>query len=149
MLIAVFRTFLVFFLGGILIATAVISLSLIGQYVWLDCLHDNPTRTCGDSLLFVVVSPVYGIVIAMGLYFLPIIVGTALAVFGRAIFGYVPLWYVTAILPVCALAYSTQTKSWFPNAEMHLPWERLMMFSAIQLPLLLVCWWWDRRTTWT
>ena len=149
MLIAMFRTFLVFFLGGVLITTAVITLLLIGQYVWLDCLQDNPTHTCGDALLFVVVSPVYGIGIAMALYFLPIIVGTALAVFGRGFLGYVPLWYVMAILPVCALAYNTQTKSWFPNAELHPLRERLMMFSVIQLPALLACCWWDRRTTWT
>jgi hypothetical protein len=150
MLLAMLRTFLVFLLGGLLIATAVITLFLIGQTVWLDCLHDNSTLTCGDALLFVVVSPVYGIGIAMALYFLPIIVGTALAVLGRAILGYVPLWYVMAILPVCVLAYSTQTTSWFPpNTELRPLWERLLMFSALQLPALLVCWWWDRRTTWT
>jgi hypothetical protein len=106
MLLAMFRTFLVFLLGGLLIATAVITLFLIGHTVWLDCLDDNPTLTCGDALLFVVVSPLYGIGIAMALYFLPLIVGTALAVLGRAILGYVPLWYVMVILPVCVLAYN-------------------------------------------
>ena len=44
---------------------------------------------------------------------------------------------------------STQAKSWFPNAELRPLSERLLMFSALQLPALLVCWWWDRRTTWT
>ena len=149
MLLAMFRTFLVFFLGGLLVATVGITLILIGQIVWLDCLHDSPTRTCGDALLFVVVSPVYGIEIAMALYCLPLIVGTAFAVLGRAILGYVPLWYVMAMLPFCVLAYSTQAKSWFPNAELRPLWERLLMFSGIQLPALLVCWWWDRRRTWT
>ena len=67
MLLAMFRTFLVFFLGGLLVATVGITLILIGQIVWLDCLHDSPARTCGDALLFVVVSPVYGIGIAMAL----------------------------------------------------------------------------------
>jgi len=150
MLIAIFRTFLVFFLGGLLIATVVITVVLIGRTVWLDSFHDNATLTCGDALLFVVVSPVYGIGIAMALYFLPLIVGTALAVLGRPILGCVPLWYVMAILPVCVLAYSTQTMSWFPlNTELRPLWERLLIFSGIQFPALLVCWWWDRRTTWT
>src|SRR5215475_12298032 len=43
MLIAIFRTFLVFFLGGLLIATVVITVVLIGRTVWLDCFHDNAT----------------------------------------------------------------------------------------------------------
>ena len=60
MLIALFRTFLVFFVGGLLMTTAVISLFLIGGIVWLDCLHDNPNHTCGDALFFVAVSPFYG-----------------------------------------------------------------------------------------
>ena len=150
MMLGLFRTFLVFFLGGLLIVTAVITLVLISDIVWLDCLHDNPTRTCGDASLFVVVSPVYGIGIAIALYFLPLIVGTALAVLGRAILGYVPLWYVIAILPFCLLAYGTQATSWFPNnVELRPLWERLLMFSALQLLALLGCWWWDRRTTWT
>jgi hypothetical protein len=67
-----------------LVATVVITLILIGQIVWLDCLFDSSTRTCGDALLFVVISPIYGIGIAMALYFLPLIVGTAFAVLGSA-----------------------------------------------------------------
>ena len=65
MLIALFRTLLVFFVGGLLMTTAVISLFLIGGIVWLDCLHDNPNHTCRDALLFVAVSPFYGITIGM------------------------------------------------------------------------------------
>ena len=147
MLLAMFRTFLVF--PRWTIGRYRITLILIGQIVWLDCLHDSPTRTCGDALLLVVVSPVYGIEIAMALYCLPLIVGTAFAVLGRAILGYVPLWYVMAMLPFCVLAYSTQASSWFPNAKLRPLWERLLMFSALQFAALLVCWWWDRRTTWT
>ena len=65
MLLAMFRTFLVF--PRWTIGRYRITLILIGQIVWLDCLHDSPTRTCGDALLLVVVSPVYGIEIAMAL----------------------------------------------------------------------------------
>jgi hypothetical protein len=127
-------------------ATAVISLYLDGGIVWLDCLHDNPNHTCGDALLFVAVSPFYGIMIGMAVSFLPLIVGAALAVLGRAVFRYVPLWYVLAILPACVLAYSAQAPSWFPHDELRPLSERLAMFSAFQVPALLICWWWDRRT---
>jgi putative flippase GtrA len=149
MLIALFRTFLVFFVGGLLMTTAVISLFLIGGIVWLDCIHDNPNHTGGDALFFVAVSPFYGIIIGMVVNFLPVIVGAALAVLGRAAFGYVPLWYVMAILAACVLAYNAQGSPWLPYDELRPLSQRLLVFSAFQVSALLICWWWDRRDTWT
>jgi len=149
MLIALFRTFLVFFVGGLLMTTAVISLFLIGGIVWLDCLHDNPNHTCGDALFFVAVSPFYGIIIGMLVNFLPLMVGAALAVLGRAVFRYVPLWYLMTILAACVLAYRAQGSPWLPYDELRPLSERLLVFSAFQVLALLICWWWDRRTTWT
>jgi hypothetical protein len=148
MLPAMLRTFLVFFIGGLLMTAAVVSLFLSGGIVWTDCLHDNPNHTCGDALLFAAVSPVYGVMIGMAVYFLPLIVGAALAAFGRAVFRCLPLWYMMAILPACFLAYTTQPSSWFTH-DLHTLSERLLMFSAFQLPALLICWWWDQRKTWT
>jgi hypothetical protein len=129
MLLAMLRTYLVFFIGGLLTTAAAVSLLLIGGILWMDCVHDNPNHTCGDALLFVAVSPVYGVMIGMAVYFLPLIVGAALAVFGRAVFRCVPLWYLIAILPACFLAYSTQPSSWFAH-DLHPLSERLLMFSA-------------------
>ena len=149
MLIALFRTFLVFFVGGLLMATAVISLFLIGGIVWLDCLHDNLNHTCGDALFFVAVSPFYGIIIGMLVNFLPLMVGAALAVLGRAVFRYVPLWYLMAILAACVLAYRAQGSPWLPYDELRPLSERLLVFSAFQVLALLICWWLDRRKTWT
>ena len=149
MLIALFRTFLVFFIGGLFMTTAVISLFLIGGIVWLDCLHDNPNHTCGDALFFVAVSPFYGIIIGMLVNFLPLMVGAALAVLGRAVFRYVPLWYLMTILAACVLAYRAQGSPWLPYDELRPVSERLLVFSAFQVLALLICWWWDRRTTWT
>ena len=149
MLIALFRTFLVFFVGGLLMTTAVISLFLIGGIVWLDCLHDNPNHTCGDALFFVAVSPFYGIIIGMLVNFLPLMVGAALAVLGRAVFRYVPLWYLMTILAACVLAYRAQGSPWLPYDELRPLSERLLVFSALQVLALLICWWWDRRKTWT
>ena len=149
MLIALFRTFLVFFVGGLLMTTAVISLFLIGGIVWLDCLHDNLNHTCGDALFFVAVSPFYGIIIGMLVNFLPLMVGAALAVLGRAVFRYVPLWYLMTILAACVLAYRAQGSPWLPYDELRPVSERLLVFSAFQVLALLICWWWDRRATWT
>ena len=149
MLIALFRTFLVFFVGGLLMTTAVISLFLIGGIVWLDCLHDNLNHTCGDALFFVAVSPFYGIIIGMLVNFLPLMVGAALAVLGRAVFRYVPLWYLMTILAACVLAYRAQGSPWLPYDELRPVSERLLVFSAFQVLALLICWWWDRRKTWT
>ena len=149
MLIALFRTFLVFFVGGLLMTTAVISLFLIGGIVWLDCLHDNPNHSCGDALFFVAVSPFYGIIIGMLVNFLPLMVGAALAVLGRAFFRYVPLWYLMTILAACVLAYRAQGSPWLPYDELRPLSERILVFSAFQVLALLICWWWDRRTTWT
>jgi hypothetical protein len=142
---ALFRTFLVFFVGGLLMTTAVISLFLIGEMVWLDCFHDNPDLVCGDALLLAVVSPLYGVTIGMAVNFLPLIAAAALAVLGRAVFRHLPLWYVIAILPACVLAYAAQASSWLPHTEMRPLSERLLMFTAFQIPTLLICWWWDRR----
>jgi hypothetical protein len=149
MLIALFRTFLIFFLGGLLMTTAVISLFLIGGIVWLDCLHENPNHTCGDALFFIAMSPFYGITIGMMVNFLPLIVGAALAVLGRAVFRYVPLWYVMTILAACVVAYRAQGSPWLPYDELRPLSERLLVFSAFQVLALLICWWWDRRETWT
>ena len=149
MSIALFRTFLIFFVGGLLMTTAVISLFLIGGIVWLDCLHDNPNHTCGDALFFVAMSPFYGITIGMAVNFLPLIVGAALAVLGRAVFRYLPLWYVMIILAAYVLAYRAQGSPWLPYDELRPLSERLLVFSAFQVVALLICWWWDRRTTWT
>jgi hypothetical protein len=149
LMIALFRTFLIFFVGGLLMTTAVISLFLIGGIVWLDCLHDNPNHPCGDALFFIAISPFYGITIGMVVNFLPLIVGAALAVLGRAVFRYVPLWYLMAILAACVLAYRAQGSPWLPYDELRPLSERLLVFSTFQVPALLICWWWDRRKTWT
>jgi hypothetical protein len=142
---ALIRTFLIFFAGGLLLTAAAISIFLIGNMVWLQCLHDDPTQTCGDALFYGAASPIYGIIIGMGLNFLPLAVGALLAVLGRAFFRRLPFWYVIAILPACALAYVAQTSSWYPQEQMR-PWsERLLVFSALQMLCLLICWWWDRR----
>src|SRR5262249_51981487 len=53
---AMVRTFLVFFVGGLLLTTAVISLFMIGGMVWLNCLHDSANQTCGDALFFAAAS---------------------------------------------------------------------------------------------
>ena len=68
--ILVLRTFLVFFVGGVLLATAVISAVMMGTAIWVDCFDDEPLHFCGDGLLLAAVMPFYSIVIAM---FLPLI----------------------------------------------------------------------------
>jgi hypothetical protein len=75
MLIAMLRTFLVFFVGGLLMTATVICLLLIGDTVCRHCLDDKSNLTCGDALLFVAVSPVYGIGIGMALNFLLVFPG--------------------------------------------------------------------------
>jgi hypothetical protein len=148
MSITLFRTFLIFFGGGVLMLAAVISLFLIGGIVWSDCLHDNFNHTCGDALMFVAVSPFYGITIGMAVGFLPLLVGATSAVLGRAVFRHLPLWYVLATLLVCILAYGAQGAPWLPYDHLRPLSERLLMFSAFQVSALLICWWWDRRKTW-
>ena len=139
------RTFLVFFVGGLLLTAVVISLFLIGDSVWRDCLHDNPADACADALFVAATSPIYGLVLGMGLNFMPLLVGSVLAVLGRAVFRDVPLWYVMAILPACVLAHSVQASPWFDSDGARPLFERLLLFSALQTPVLLICWWWDRR----
>lgn len=139
------RTFLIFFVGGLLLTAAVISLFMIGDAVWLHCLHDDPNQTCADALFFAAASPFYGVILAMGVNFLPLVVGATLAVIGRAYFRRVPLWFVIAILPACVLAYVAQGSSWYPHEEARPLSERLLLFSTFQLPWLLICWWWDQR----
>ena len=147
-LIALLRTFLVFFVGGLLMVATVICVLLIGDAVSKHCLHDNPNPTCGDALFFAAVSPVYGIGIGMALNFLPLLVGALLAVLGRAAYRRLPLWYVLAIVPACVLAHSTQATSWLPDSEVRPLYERLLLFAVFQTVALLVCWWWDRRGSW-
>jgi len=60
-------------------------------------------------------------------------------------FRRLPLWYVIAILPACALAYLAQTSSWYPQDQVRPLSERLLVFSTLQMLCLLICWWWDRR----
>ncbi|MBO0758602.1 MAG: hypothetical protein J2P54_22375, partial [Bradyrhizobiaceae bacterium] len=58
----------------------------------------------------------------------------------------VPLWYVIAIFPACVLTFGIQGLSWFSHSELR---PSFLLFSAFQVPALLICWWWDRRGTWT
>jgi hypothetical protein len=137
------RTFLIFFLGGLLLTATAVSLFMIGDMAWRQCFHDDPTQTCGDALFFAAASPIYGIIIGMGLNFLPLFVA---AVLGRAFFKRVPLWLVIAILPACMLAFVAQGTSWYPHENELRPLsERLIAFAAFQLLCLMICWWWDRR----
>jgi hypothetical protein len=139
------RTSLIFFVGGLLLATAAISAFMIGDMVWRSCWHSDPTQTCAAALFFATAVPFYAIVLAMGLNFLPLFVGAVLAVVGRAVFGRLPLWFLMTMLPACALAYVAQESSWYPHeAARPLP-DRLLIFAAFQVPCLLICWWWDRR----
>src|SRR6267142_1168974 len=100
---ALIRTFLIFFAGGLLLTAAAISVFLIGNMVWLYCLDGNPNQACGDALFYGAATPIYGVIIGMGINFLPLAVGAVLAVTGRKLFRSLPLWYVIAILPACAL----------------------------------------------
>src|SRR5262249_8672058 len=115
---AMIRTFLVFFVGGLLTAAAFFSLVLSGAIIWMDCLHRNPGHVCGDALMFAAITPLYGVVFAMLVGFLPLLAGAVLAVLGRAVFHRVPLWYATAILPVCVLAYALQGSPWVPYDDL-------------------------------
>jgi hypothetical protein len=144
------RTFLVFFVGGLLTATAFFSFVLSSGIIWMDCLHDNPGHVCGDALMFAAVTPFYGIVLGMFVGFLPLLVGAVLAVLGRAVFRHVPLWYAIAILPVCVLAYVAQGTPWVPDDDLRPFPDRLLMFSGLQAAALLICWRLERhndRTT--
>jgi hypothetical protein len=114
---ALLRTFLIFFVGGLLIAAAVISLVMTGGIIWLDCLHDNPGHVCGDALLFAAMSPIYGLLLGMFVGFLPIFVGAVLAVLGRAFLHRIPPWYVIAMLPACVLIYAAQGRRGFPTTR--------------------------------
>jgi hypothetical protein len=143
--IAVLRTFLVFFVGGVLLATAVISAAMMGAAIWVDCFHDDPHRFCGDGILLAAVMPFYGIVIAMFVGFVPLVAGAVLAAAGRAFFRRVPLWYVMAILPVCVLAHVANGSPWFPHEAPRSMSGRLLLVAAFQAAALLVGWWWDRR----
>src|SRR5262249_42482661 len=142
---ALLRTFLVFFVGGLLLTAVVISLFLIGDSVWRDCLHDNPADACADALFVAATSPIYGLVLGMGLNFLPLLVAAGLAVLGRAIFREVPLWDVIAIPPARVLAHSVQASPGVDSAGARPLFGRPLLFSALQTPVLLICWWWDRR----
>jgi hypothetical protein len=140
------RTFLIFFLGGLLLTAAAISLFMIGDMVWLHCVNDNPSQTCGDALFFSVASPIYGIIIGMGLNFLPLAVAAVLAVLARVYFKRVPLWSLIVILPACVLAFVAQGTSWYPHENEVQPLSgRTLVFSGFQVLCLLILWWWDRR----
>jgi|SRR5262245_631737 len=140
------RTFLIFFLGGLLLTAAAISLFMIGDMVWLQCFHDDPNQSCGDALFFSAAAPIYGVILAMGFSFLPFFVASVLAVLGRAFFKHVPLWLVIAILPVCVLAFAAQgTSSYLHENDVRPLSERTLVFAAFQALSLLICWWWDRR----
>jgi hypothetical protein len=143
--IAVLRTFLVFFVGGLLLATAVVSAVMMGAAIWVDCFDDDPLHACGDGILLAAVMPFYSIVIAMFVGFMPLIVGAILAALGRAFFRHPPLWYAIAILPICVLAWLANGSPWFPSEAPHAPSLRLLMVVVFQAAALLICWWWERR----
>lgn len=142
---AMLRTFLVFFVGGLLVGMAIVSLALGGAAIWMDCFHDNPGHVCGDAVFFAAVTPFYGFVLTLFVAFLPLAVAATLAVLGRAVLRSVPLWYALAMLPICVLAYFAQGSPWFPYDTVRPLSERLWMFAGFQAVALLICWQWDRR----
>lgn len=142
---AMIRTSLIFFVGGLMLTTAAIGAIMIGDMAWRSCWHDDPSQTCASALFFAIAVPFYAIVVAMGVNFLPLFVGAVMAVAGRWMFGRVPLWLVVTMLPACALAYLAQGSSWYPHEPMRALSDRLLIFAALQVPCLLICWWWDRR----
>src|SRR5262249_60095759 len=123
------RTFLVFFVGGLLLTAVVISLFLIGDSVWRDCLHDNPADACADALFVAATSPIYGLVLGMGLNFLPLLVAGGLALLGRAGFRHVPLWCVMAILPASGGARSAHAPPCLDHDGPRPLFERLLLLS--------------------
>jgi hypothetical protein len=143
---ALVRTFLIFFLGGLLLTAVAVSLFIIGDMVWRQCLHDDPGQSCGDALFFSLASPIYGVIIGIGFNFLPLFAAAVLAVLGRVYFKHVPLWLVIVILPICVLAFIAQGASGYQHDDEVRPLsERLVLFSGFQLICLMICWWWDRR----
>ena len=143
--VSMLRTFLIFFLGGLLLTAGAISLFMIGDMVWQNCINNNPSQTCGDALFFSLASPIYGVLLGMGLNFLPLLVAAVLAVLGRAFFKHVPLWLLIVIVPACALAFAVQGSPFYQLDDVRPQSERIVMFTGFQALCLLFCWWWDRR----
>ena len=140
---------LVFLFLGFAIDAACFGVWSAANVIWIDFLHTNPNRTQANALTMLALSPVYGAVGAIGLCTLPLIVGAVGAKLGSLRSGRVPFWVLMVLLPACGLACAVQGRWLFdpyeggPTPSM---WDMAIRMSVVQVPALLGCWLWTRRS---
>ena len=140
---------LVFLLLGFAIDAAYFGVWSAANVVWVDFLHTNPNRTQANALTMLALSPVYGAVGAIGLCLLPLIVGAIGAKLASLRSGRVPFWVLVVLLPACGLAFSVQGRWLFDSYDDGPPpsmWDMAIRMSVVQIPALLGCWLWTRRS---
>ena len=142
--IAALRTFLVFFVGGVVLGTVGVTVIMSFEIIRTGCFGDDPDAVCGDALLIALTTwfPASGI--AMSAAFVPVLAGAVLAALGRALFGRVPLWYAIAVVPACVLAYLAVGAPAIVPAPLA---ARLVVAAAFQATALMAGWWLDGRHT--
>lgn len=140
--IAALRTFLVFFVGGIILGVAVGTLVLGFQVLRAGCLAAIPGAACGDAVLVALTLWVPATGAVFGLAFAPLLAGAVLAAVGRRFLDGVPLWYVMAVLPLCVLAYLGVGAPWIAAVPLA---GRLVIAAVFEAAALLLGWWLDGR----
>jgi len=144
-MVAALKTFLVFFVSGVALGTAMATVVLIFDAIWTDCFAGIPgTPVCGDGVLVALTLWVPAVGTTMGIAFVPLLAGAVLAAVGRRLLDRIPLWYAAAILPLCLLAYLAVGAPWLQETPLA---YRLVLVAAFEAAALLLGWWLDGRHT--
>ena len=133
------RTFWIFLLGGYVITVAILSLATIGGWAF----YDNPH---GSNLIEVAVVALLLASLGGLVFLLPaVLLGAGLATLCHAVLGYLPIWLLIFILPICVLFESWWLMQFLGEGEPASFGQIVLRVTAGAVPALLGSWWWARR----
>jgi len=135
------RTLLIFLFGGFIITFAVNTIYEMCRIVWIDFMHYNPHRSQAHALELIAGSPIDGLILTL-YYSLPVIVGAMVAGVFQRIWGYIPFYSLTVMLPICVFTFYKQ----MPSRPIPIEYTDILWLFILQLPVVVGCWWWNNRT---
>lgn len=135
------RTLLIFVLGGFILHFVEIMVLDVCDTVWIDFLHYNPHRSQSDALYLMAQSPITALLATLLYAKLPVIVGAVVAMISHRIWGHVPFFSLTVMLPLCVFALYIQ----IPSGPIPFDYMDFLWLFLKELPVLVGCWWWSDR----
>lgn len=138
------RTALIFFFGGLIFHYLVYTIFGVSQIVWYDFLHVNPYRSQEHAMEMLLRTPI-DMLLSVIFSVFPTIVATIIAVVSHRMWGYVPIYSLIVLAPLCGFLFLSSI--FLPNFGPDSDNIDFFWAAIRELPIWIGCWWLSNRTS--